>query len=195
MTTHADSSNSSIRIQLTGVRSLSRSFLPVAGQWVAASGLSTIAFDSGASDGSQNDFSSCRAGVAGFCHCGKGFRRTCSITDLQRLARRSSHLLDGKIPRRLALQHAEQIFKPGGARWVAQEGFALAFILSLLVRMLMAPLMTRFSLSSSSASSRIAICRYRKYYFLSQGGNLEIRCSEQCCALLVMLSHLSDVVL
>ncbi len=35
---------------------------------------------------------------------------------------------------------------------------ALAFILSLLVRMLIAPLMTRFSLSSSSASSRIAIC-------------------------------------
>jgi len=55
----------------TGVRSLSRSFLPVAGQWVAASGLSTMAFDSGARDGSQKDFSSCGAGITGYCTVGR----------------------------------------------------------------------------------------------------------------------------
>ena len=49
-------------MELTGVKSFRRSFLPVAGQMVAASGLSTIALLSGASDGSQNDFSACASG-------------------------------------------------------------------------------------------------------------------------------------
>jgi len=69
-------SNASLpQLRPTGVRSLSRSFLPVAGQWVAASGLSTMAFDSGARDGSQNDFSSCGAGIAGYRSAG----RTCAL--------------------------------------------------------------------------------------------------------------------